>query len=103
MSRDPEVTQLEAFILTDEHIERRQVTVQALAAMEDVECLQDRGDLPPDKRLRLPLPWRRGRPPDLLAGRRPPPGNSGFERPRAQRNRSYTVSARAWRSSSWAK
>ena len=45
--RDPEIPQLQTLVLAHEYVERRQVAVQGLAAMQDVQRFQDAGDLLP--------------------------------------------------------
>ena len=56
---DAEVAELESGAVADEHVQRRQIAVEQLAAMELAEDLQDAGDLPAGGRL-VPLrPVRR--------------------------------------------
>src|SRR5438445_8966767 len=54
VSRYSEITQFQPLVLAHEDVEWRQVSVQGLAAMQDVQRLQYGGDLVADKSLRLP-------------------------------------------------
>ena len=59
LADDAEVAELEAAVVADEDVHRRQVAVQQLAAMQLAEHLQDAGDLAPRRGLRpRPLPCR---------------------------------------------
>ena len=68
LADDAEVAELEARVVADEDVERREVAMQQLAAMQLAEHLQDAGDLAPRDRLRPPAaggarnalrsPWR---------------------------------------------
>src|SRR5262249_50548604 len=53
MRRDAEVAELELLVLADEHVERREVAVKGLTAMQGVERLQNRGDLAANEALGL--------------------------------------------------
>jgi len=50
---DAEVAELEAFIVAHEHVERREIAVQRLAAVEHVQRRENRGDLLPHESLGL--------------------------------------------------
>src|SRR5437762_903090 len=51
--RNAEVPELELLVLADEHVERSEVAVQRLAAVQRVERLENGGDLAPNESLRL--------------------------------------------------
>ena len=51
--RDAEVAQLELLVLADENVERREIAMQRLSAVQNVERLEDCGDLAPNEALRL--------------------------------------------------
>ena len=51
LSHDPEVAQLERRAVADEHVERREIPVQQLPAMQLAEHLEDPGDLAAGPRL----------------------------------------------------
>jgi hypothetical protein len=53
MRGDSEVTQLQLLVLAYENIERRQIAMHGLAAMQGVERAEDGGDLATHKTLRL--------------------------------------------------
>ena len=48
---DTEVAQLQPPIVADEHVHRREVAVQHLAAMQPAQHVEDAGDLAPRRRL----------------------------------------------------
>src|ERR1043166_3928689 len=49
MCRDAEVAELELFVFADEDVERREVAMKRLAAMDRVEGAQNRRDLTPNE------------------------------------------------------
>jgi hypothetical protein len=55
LAHDPEVAQLEAAALAHEHVQRRQVPVEQLPAVQLSQHLEDARDLPPRHRLRPSL------------------------------------------------
>ena len=56
LSDDPEVAELQATAVADEDVERRQVAMERLAAMELAEHLEDSCDLPTGEPFRPSLP-----------------------------------------------
>ena len=57
---DAEVAELELPAVADEDVQRRQVAMEQLAAVQLAEHLEDAGDLAPGRRLRpAARPWRR--------------------------------------------
>ena len=68
LADDAEIAELQAAVVADEDVHRRQIAVQHLAAMQLAEHLQDAGDLAPRGRLvpsacpamenALRSPWR---------------------------------------------
>src|SRR4029450_10864327 len=52
LSNDAEVAELEASLIAHEHVERREIAMQPLAAMQFPEHAEDAGDLAPRRRLR---------------------------------------------------
>ena len=55
---DAEVAELEAAAVADEDVDRREVAVQQLAAMQLAEHVEDAGDLAPRGRFGQPLSAR---------------------------------------------
>ena len=55
LADDAEVAELERAAVADEHVQRREVAVQHLPAMELAEHLEDARDLAPRGRFRPPL------------------------------------------------
>src|SRR5712691_4378788 len=51
--RDAEVAQFQLLVLADEDVERREIAMERLAAVEDIERLKDCGDLTPNEALGL--------------------------------------------------
>ena len=52
LPRDAKIAELQAPLVAHEHVYRRQVAMQHLAAVQLVEDLQDAGDFPPRRLLR---------------------------------------------------
>src|SRR6202521_732652 len=53
MHRDAEVAQLQLLVLADENVERREIAMQRLSAVQYIERLKDCGDLTPNEALGL--------------------------------------------------
>ena len=61
LSNDAEVAEFQPALVADEHVERRQIAVEHLAAMQLAEHLEDAGDLPAGgstRASRLAARWR---------------------------------------------